>query len=171
MRAGVDRPLHDRHHLRHRFRCPGRQQLASAPDVDPRSHLWGCHSHCAIFHHAAFVRTRICGIKDTKPSAGKTSQLDEPCRVRHRSLPFRDVCQPVAIRQVLTKVRQALVSGYRVPFYQIKFSICWQASFRYYECQVQQGTELLNEQAESRGNLCSLLLIISANNINVAFGD
>jgi hypothetical protein len=39
-----------------------------------------------FFHHAAFVRAWICGIKDAKSCAGKTSQLDEPCCVRRRSL-------------------------------------------------------------------------------------
>ena len=73
MRGRMDRPLHDWHHVRHRFRCISRQQLASAPNADHRDRFRGCHGPGAIPHHAAFIWARICRIKDAKSCADKAS--------------------------------------------------------------------------------------------------
>ena len=73
MHGRMDCPLHDRHHICNHFRCISRQYLASTSDSDSCHHLRGCHSFDAILHHATFIWTWICCIKNVKSCAGKTS--------------------------------------------------------------------------------------------------
>jgi len=69
----MDRPLHDWHHVRHRFCCIRRQQLASAPDADSRNRLWSGHGLGAILYHATFIWVWIRRRKDVKSNADQTS--------------------------------------------------------------------------------------------------
>ena len=103
MHGRMDRPLHDWHHVRHRFRCNSRQQLAAASNADSRHRLRGRHGLGAILHHATGIGARICRRKDVKSYAGKTSQFDESYGVWRRSLSVRIVGQLVATGICLTK--------------------------------------------------------------------
>jgi Protein of unknown function (DUF2938) len=71
--VGWIRSLHDWQHVRQRFRCISRQQLASASNADFRNRLRDCHGLGAILYHATFIWARVCCIKDAKSYAGKTS--------------------------------------------------------------------------------------------------
>ena len=103
MHDRMDRPLHDWYNLRYRFRCMGRQQLASASDAAPSNTLRDCHGLDAILHHAARIWAGIGCIKNIKSYAGKASQFDESYCVWHWSLSVRTVDQLVARDICLTK--------------------------------------------------------------------